>query len=39
MIRVLVADDSGTARAMLVGICRRAPGITVVGERETAWRR
>ena len=32
MIRVLVADDSATARALLVGILSSAPGIVVVGE-------
>ena len=32
MIRVLVVDDSPTARALLVQILRSDPGIQVVGE-------
>lgn len=32
MIRVLVADDSATARGLLAEILRAEPGITVVGE-------
>jgi two-component system chemotaxis response regulator CheB len=32
MLRVLVADDSPTARALLVAILQRDPQITVVGE-------
>ena len=31
-IRVLVADDSTTARRLLVDVCERDPAITVVGE-------
>lgn len=31
-VRVVVADDSPTARALLVALCERDPGITVVGE-------
>ena len=30
-VRVVVADDSATARGLLVGLCERDPGITVVG--------
>ena len=32
MIRVLVADDSATARALLVAVFSGTPGMTVVGE-------
>jgi two-component system chemotaxis response regulator CheB len=32
MLRVLVADDSATSRALLVGILRSDPGLQVVGE-------
>ncbi len=35
MIRVLVADDSATARALLVAILSEEPGIKVVGEART----
>lgn len=35
MIRVLVVDDSDTVRALLVGILRSDPGITVIGEAHT----
>lgn len=35
MIRVVVADDSDTVRALLVAILRSDPGITVVGEART----
>ena len=31
-VRVVVADDSATARRLLVALCDRDPGITVVGE-------
>lgn len=31
-VRVVVADDSSTARRLLVELCRRDPGIEVVGE-------
>jgi len=31
-IRIVVADDSPTARALLVALCESDPGITVVGE-------
>lgn len=33
-IRVVVADDSPTARALLVALCEQDPDITVVGEAE-----
>lgn len=35
MIRVLVADDSATARALLVALLSAEPDITVVGEART----
>lgn len=31
-VRVLIADDSSTARKLLVALCERDPGIVVVGE-------
>ena len=31
-VRVVVADDSSTARRLLVGLCESDPGIVVVGE-------
>lgn len=31
-VRVVVADDSSTARRLLVALCERDPGIVVVGE-------
>jgi two-component system chemotaxis response regulator CheB len=35
MIRVVIADDSATARAMIVAVLESDPGISVVGEART----